>query len=139
VCAASLASCATFIQPPGGGEAARLADQINSGRADALAGQSSLPFLVDQEIVQIKADVAAFWKALTESGLRFSGTPEAAKVGPDSYQAFADTFEMKIFFKKYVPGNARIITLATQAGKKVLLVVADEMFASRIYGFKGPF
>jgi hypothetical protein len=139
-CAVSLGSCATFLRPPEGGEAARLAERINSGGADALAGQSSLPFLVDQEIVQIKGDVAAFWKAVKESGIRLAGTSDAVlNAGPEAYRAFADTFEMKAFFKKYVPPGARIVSLATQAGKRVLLIIADEMFASRIYGFKGPF
>ncbi len=139
-CVMSLASCATFLQPSGGGESARLADRINTATADALAGQSSSPFLVDQEIVPIKADVATFWKALKDSGIRLSGTPEPSlKVSAEAYRAFAETFEMKVFFKKYVPSGARIVALAAPAGKRVLLVVADEMFATRIYGFKGPF
>ncbi len=137
-CAASLASCATFLQPSGGGESARLAQRINSSGADALARESSLPFVVDQEIVQLTGDVTAFWEAV--KGIRFTGAPDAVmNAGPEAYPAFADTFEMKVFFKKYVPRGARIVSLATEAGKKVLLVVADEMFGSRIYGFKGPF
>ncbi len=139
-CVVSLGSCATFLQPSGEAESARLAERVNTGTAETLAGQSASPFLLDQEIVPIKADVATFWKALKDSGIRLSGTREPSlKVSAEAYRAFAETFETKVFFKKYVPKDARIVILAAPAGKKVLLLVADELFATRIYGFKGPF
>jgi hypothetical protein len=136
-----LASCATIQAPREAGDAARAADLINTGRADALASSSAVPFMVDQEILMIKADIAGFWQAVAKSGLRISRAPgsAAAAAGPASAAAFADTFEARTFFKKYVPPAAKLVTFVTSTGKKVILLVKDEMFGSTIYGFKGPF
>jgi hypothetical protein len=139
--AAALASCATFVAAPGEQAAEGLARFVNSTAPEALARASSAPFLVDQEIVSLSGDVGVFWKALKDGGVKLSsiaGAPPVAVTG-ETFRQFSPSFEMKVFFKKYVPGEARLYTLAAGGGKKFLLVAREEMLSRTIYGIKGPF
>jgi hypothetical protein len=139
--AALLASCATTDLSRGQGDAAQLADLVNSGQAKQLAALSAVPFLLDGEILALKGDVASFWQGVVSSGYRIAGASVQRSVppGPDGYRDFADTMDVKVFFKKYLGKDTRLVELATSDGKRVLLLMADGFASRAIYGFRGPF
>jgi hypothetical protein len=143
-CAAAitLASCASLQHNWDQGNVTAVANLINSGQSSRLSAMSGTPFLVDGEIVSLKADVAGFWDGIIKAGYKVEGPRlgAAATVSADSYKQFADTFEVKAFFTQYVKKDTRILELRTSAGKSVLLIVKDALFSKKtIQGFKGPY
>lgn len=139
--ALSLASCATFQRWGDEGAVKQVAQNINAGKAQALAAMSVTPFLVDGEIVPIAADVSDFWNGIVKAGFRVDGAAldQGATVGPESYQQFASTMEVKAFFSRYVKSGSRVLELTTGAGAHILLLMKSDWFSWKIVGFKGPF
>ena len=143
VCAAAiaLASCASLQHSWDQGSIGNLAALINTGQAAKLSSFSTTPFLVDGEIVLLKADVAGFWDGVVKSGFKVespvlqSGEP----VSPESYKRFADTMEVRAFFAQYVKKDNRLLELKTSAGTRILLLMHDDWFSKSIQGFKGPY
>jgi len=143
VCAAAiaLASCASLQYSWDRGSVESVVALINTGQAAKLSSISTTPFLVDGEIVLLKADVAGFWDGIVKSGYKVenpvlqSGEP----VSPDGYKRFADTMEVRAFFAQYVKKDNRILELKTSAGGRILLLMHDGWFSKSIQGFKGPY
>jgi hypothetical protein len=136
-----LSSCAGLQRSRDRGDARYIADLINSGKPQELTRMSAVPFLVDGEIVALPGDVAAFWQNAVKSGFRIP-SPELASAEPlraDSYREFADSMEVKTFFKKYADRDARLLELESSSGQSVLLLVKDSWGARKLYGFKGPY
>jgi hypothetical protein len=136
-----LASCATLQSSGDRSRVEGIARLVNAGQAEKLASMSSLPFLLDQEILLLPQDVAFFWKGILEAGYRLR-EPElesGSAVGPESYRAFRDCMEVRTFFEKYVKRGTRLLELKTADDRRVLLLVRSTAFARRISGFKGPF
>jgi hypothetical protein len=138
----ALTSCASLQHGWDRGNVRMVADLINRGQASKLASLSGSPFLIDGEVVPLKADVAGFWSGIIKAGYKVQD-PElgsAAPVGADSYKRFADTMEVRAFFKNYVQKGTRMLELKTAAGKSILLIVKDTPFSKKIIqGFKGPY
>ena len=138
----ALSSCASLQHGWDKGNVAMVADLINAGKSAELAAMSGSPFLVDGEVVPLKADVASFWAGIIKAGYKVEGPQLAAAVpaAADSYKQFADTMEVRAFFKNYVKGDTRLLELKTADGKTVRLIVKDSLFSKKIIqGFKGPF
>lgn len=136
-----LSSCASIQRAQDQGRVGRIAELINSGEAGKLAAMSGVPFLLDQEIIPLRDDIAGFWKDVVKAGFRVEG-PSLEKGSPvtaDSYRAFADTLEAKAFFSRYVKKGARVLELSTSGGRTIILLVRDTVFSRTLYGFKGPF
>jgi hypothetical protein len=143
-CAAliALSSCASLQHSWDQGNVVTVAKLINDGQSAKLASMSGTPFLVDGEIVALKADVAGFWEGIITAGYKVDGPAlgDAAPVATDSYKRFADTMEVKSFFAQYVKKDTRLLELKTSGGKTVLLIIRDAVFSAKtIQGFKGPF
>jgi hypothetical protein len=139
--AVTLASCASIQRAQDKGRVGQIARFINSGEAEKLATMSAVPFLLDQEIIPLRADVASFWKDVVGAGYKVEG-PELERglpVNAESYRAFADTMEAKAFFARYVKKGARVLELSTSGGRRIVLLVRDTLFSRTLYGFKGPF
>ena len=141
-CAASiaLASCASLQHSSDQGAVKQVADLLNAGQAKKLAAMSATPFLVDGEIVLLKNDVASFWEGVTRAGFRVEGAAleQGVPVGADSYKQFASTMEVKSFFSRYVRKGARLLTMTSSTGRRILLLVKSDWFSRQIIGFKGP-
>ena len=138
----ALSSCASLQHGWDKGNVAMVADLINAGKSAELAQMSGSPFLVDGEVVPLKADVASFWAGIIKAGYKVQGPQlgSAAPAAADSYKQFADTMEVRAFFKNYVKADMRLLELKTADGKTVLLIVKDRLFSKKIIqGFKGPF
>ena len=143
-CAALLAlsSCASLQHSWDQGNVTAVANLINAGDSAGLAAMSGSPFLVDGEVVPLKADVSGFWDGIIKAGYKVQGPQlgAAAPVSADSYKQFADTMEVRAFFTNYVKKGTRILELKTSAGKSILLLIKDSPFSKKIVqGFKGPF
>ena len=136
-----LSSCASLQRFQDEGDLDRVATLINAGRSEGLAAMSLTPFLLDQEIIVLPADVSTFWENVAKAGFRVEGAvlARAFSVAADSYREFADTMEVKSFFSQYVKEGARILELETSAGQRVLLLGRSEWFAWKLLGFKGPY
>jgi len=102
---------------------------------------SAVPFLLDQEIVVLPQDVAAFWDTIAAVGFQVTepALETGEPVGPDSYKLFYDSFEVRTYFKKYLKPNARLLTLSVHGGQRLLLLVRDRFGRRTVYGFKGPY
>jgi hypothetical protein len=143
VCAAAvaLASCASLQHSWDQGSVDNLATLINTGQAAKISSFSTTPFLVDGEVILLKADVAGFWDGIIKAGYKVQGPvlQSGDPVSPDSYKRFADTMEVRAFFSQYVKKDNRILELKTSAGGRILLIMHDGWFSKSIQGFKGPY
>ena len=95
--ALSLASCATFQRWGDEGAVKQVAQNINAGKAQALAAMSVTPFLVDGEIVPIAADVSDFWNGIVKAGFRVDGAAldQGATVGPEATNSSRQPWKSK--------------------------------------------
>jgi hypothetical protein len=137
-----LSSCASLQHSWDQGNVATVADFINTGQAAKLASMSGSPFLIDGEVVPLKADVSGFWDGIIKAGYKVEEPKlgSAAPVSSDTYKQFADTMEVRAFFANYVKKGTRILELKTSAGKSILLIIKDSPFSKKIIqGFKGPY
>ena len=138
----ALSSCASLQHSWDQGNVTTVANLINTGNSAGLAALSGSPFLIDGEVVPLKADVNGFWEGIIKAGYKVQ-SPElgaASKATADSYKQFADTMEVKAFFSNYVKKDTRILELKTSGGKTILLIVKDSPFSKKIIqGFKGPY
>lgn len=137
----ALSSCASLQRSSDQGAVKDVAELINAGQVQKLAAMSETPFLVDQEIVSLKADVESFWNGVVKAGFRVQGAAleEAVPADAASYAQFANTFEVKSFFSNYVQKGSRVLRMSTSGGKHILLLVKSDWFSKKLIGFKGPF
>jgi len=135
----AMASCATIARDERRVEG--IARLVNASQAEKLAAMSTVPFLLDQEILVLPQDVVFFWKGTLAAGYRMQepDLERGSAIGPDSYRAFHDSMEVRTFFKKYLKQGTRLLELKTADGRRVLLLVRSTAFSRRICGFKGPF
>jgi hypothetical protein len=141
VLALMIASCASLQRSRDTGSVRTVAGLINDRDAAALSSMSSVPFLLDHEIVALQRDVQAFWGTALETGFRVEEPTleRGLRVDAESYREFYDSMEVKTFFKKYLKKNTRLLELRTLGGQRILLLVTDTWFKRTINGFKGPF
>jgi len=137
----ALSSCASLQHGWDQGAVKEVADLINAGQSQKLAAMSVTPFLVDQEIVPLKADVASFWDGVVNAGYRVQGAAleGGTPVDAGSYTQFANTMEVKSFFARYVKKDTRVLRMSTSGGTHILLLMRSEWFSRQLIGFKGPF
>jgi hypothetical protein len=136
-----LSSCASLQRFQDEGNLNRVATLINTGPSERLSEMSLTPFLLDQEIIALPADLSTFWENIAKAGFRVEGAvlARAFSIAADSYREFADTMEVRSFFSQYVKEGARILEMETSAGQRILLLGKSEWFAWKLQGFKGPY
>ena len=134
-----LASCATI----GDGKVAglKVADYIDKGQADDLTKLSSVPFIVDADIVNLPADISTFWKAIVATGFKVNqkAVSRLIKKDAEGIKTFGDTMEIRTFFAKYIDPQAVLVELSAADGRKLLLILKDFGPKSVLYGLKGPY
>lgn len=118
----------------------RIAARINGRDAGALERMSEVPFLLDQEIVLLPQDVAGFWRNALQAGFTVNDPRlrEGRPLEEETYRRFADSMEVRTFFRKYLPKGTRLLELETGDGRRMLLLVKKRLFSTRIHGLKGP-
>ncbi|MEJ2446596.1 MAG: hypothetical protein P8Y37_01435, partial [Anaerolineales bacterium] len=82
------------------------------------------PFIFEREILFRPVDTQAVWRNLVENGFMLAD-PVITRVGgvdDNTYKIFADSDEMKILFKKYVPEKSTLALIETAGGTYQLLL-----------------
>jgi len=134
----ALGSCATIQHASDRGAARRVAELLRSGRAEDLRRMSRVPFLIDGEVVPLPQDVAAFWRALAETGWRLEPSLVRSAAAREGWREFGDTMEVRAFFHNYVDERCRILTLHTASGEEAILLLWEGFLSRTILGFRGP-
>lgn len=132
------ASCTTTPYAQREDNVQKVIDLINEGEAEALMAQSRLPFLFDGEILMLERDVRNMWENL--AGADFSmKNAEHEYIGPAgrySYPPFADSMEVRTFFKKYLPEKSSIVRITADNGEFFLLLGPRDETAPTIIGYR---
>lgn len=134
----SALSCTTTPYPQREGSVEKAIDLINSGDAELLTAQSQLPFLFDAEIIMLERDLQSLWKNLSEAHFKME-SPEIEYLGPAgrySYPPFADSMEVRTFFKKYLPEKASIVRITAENGEFFLLLGPKDKGAPTFIGYR---
>jgi hypothetical protein len=135
-----LASCATTPYAPSERKVQRLVALIDSGGVGAVKSLAAAPFLLDGEILLRQSDVEAAWANLKAAGFKL-GSPaiaSIARVGPDSYKLFADSMDVRVFFKKYLDKDSSVVGLDAAEGRYYLILNREIKGYPRIQGIRGP-
>ncbi len=137
----AFASCTTFKAVPGRKAITRFIELYNTGDIDRMTMMTSIPMLVDGEIVARTGDAEFFWTRLSEAGFSFENSDSSYSVEPvdqNSFLLFGNTMEVRTFFTKYVPETAVIVRLKGPGGDFILLLSGRKGFYPFIFGFTGP-
>ena len=141
-CAAliSVSGCAT-IGGPGIDVSAveKIVFEVNEGDIEKLVELSMIPFVFDREIIMRETDVVLLWAGLVNGGytLRGGKVTGTEKLSPKSYTVFSESWEMKVFFEKYVPKQAYIAYVSVDGRKTAFLLGKAPDGVPQIYGIGG--
>ncbi|HOF84261.1 MAG TPA: hypothetical protein PLP41_00920 [Treponemataceae bacterium] len=118
----------------------KLVDLINEGQVTEVEGLAQVPFALDTETLYLESDVATYWNNLHEAGFTMTGprVESVEHVSENSWQAFADSYDMKNFFARYTGEDTSLVTLKTGEGTFYLLLERKLRGYPRIRGIKGP-
>ena len=133
-------SCTTMKAVPNDRAISRFIELYNSGDTERMTEMTSIPMLVDGEIVARSGDADFFWTRLAKAGFKFDGS-EYYTVEPltaKSSLLFGDTMEVATFFDKYVPSTAVLVRLRGPGGDFILLLSGRKGRYPFIFGFTGP-
>jgi hypothetical protein len=131
-------SCTTTPYSQREGNVQKAIDLIHAGDADRLVSQSELPFLFDAEIIMLERDLRTLWENLSEAEFTMENF-EVEYIGPAgrySYPPFADSMEVRTFFKKYVPEQSAIVRVIADNGEFFLLLGPEEDEAPTFIGYR---
>jgi hypothetical protein len=133
-----LGACVTFKVDED--QVAKIIKLINSGDTDKLARVTRVPFLLDGEIIALQDDAGLLWKNLAQAGftLQNAALADLIPVKEDTYKLFADTWEVEVFFKKYVPPKSMVAQVKADNGDFLLLLDGEKKGYAQILGIKGP-
>ena len=135
-----LTGCASFSAHQYQNTVEKLIADLNQGREDALVKASSVPFLVDQEIILLPKDLVLFWHNLVAA--RFMVKEALVKgnmpVDKATYRQFAATMEGESFFANYVSAKAYWVIIETPSYRLTLLLDKDKVGKRILKGWKGP-
>lgn len=113
---------------------------VNYGEVETLVAQSSLPFVLDGEILFSEGTVSGFWAGFRESGFLLENAVPVVieEVVPGTSSKFSDSGEMEMFFDTYLVEKAVCVDLETAGGVVYLLLGEKKGDYPEILGFRGP-
>lgn len=135
-----LSSCTTVKAVPNDKAIERFIELYNSGDTVRMTEMTSIPMLIDGEIVARSGDADFFWNRLSEAGFSFEGPDSFTKepVDENARFMFGDTMEVSTFFDKYVPDTAVVVRVKGPGGDFILLLSGRKGRYPFIFGFTGP-
>ena len=136
----SLSSCTTVKAVPKEKAIERFIELYNSGDTERMTAMTSIPMLIDGEIVARNSDADFFWKSLAKAGFTLDGS-ESFIVEPlnsSSSLLFGNSMEVSTFFTKYVPETAVLVRVKGPGGDFILLLSGRKGRYPFIFGFTGP-
>ena len=115
----------------------KLVDLINKGQVNEVEGLAQVPFALDMETLYLESDVATYWNNLHEAGFTMTGprVESVEHVSDNSWQAFADSYDMKNFFSAFC--LALLLYGASLLLQKLLGVGMDGPLNSRMIALMG--
>ncbi len=119
-----LISCTSVPYSMWDSSAEKVVDLINHPGEEYLEEISSNPFLFDGELIVLEKDISMIWTNLNRSrfGFRNAVIESSVPVTPDDYALFADTMEVRTFFKKYLPEDASLVKVDSDNGVFYILL-----------------
>ena len=119
-----IVSCTTTPYSQWRSASEKVVDLINHPGEEYLEDITSKHFLFDRELIVLDKDISLIWFNLNNSEFAFTNgeITETIPVGPDDYKYFADTMEVKTFFKKYLPEDASLVKIQSSSGLYYLLL-----------------
>lgn len=132
------ASCTTTPYAQREANVQKALELIASGDAETLVAQSHLPFLFDAEIIMLERDLATLWGNLSEASFEMEAA-EVEYIGPAgrySYPPFADSMEVRTFFKKYVPKKSSLVRITAENGEFFLLLGPEKRDNPTFIGYR---
>lgn len=132
------ASCTTTPYSQREANVQKAIDLIQAGDAETLVAQSRLPFLFDAEIIMLERDLETLWGNLSEASFEMENA-EVEYIGPAgrySYPPFADSMEVRTFFKKYVPRKSSLVRITAENGEFFLLLGPEKKDNPTFIGYR---
>ncbi len=135
-----LSSCTTMKAVPNEKAIERFIELYNTGDAIRLTEMTSIPMLIEGEIVARDSDADSFWNSLAKAGFTLNGTESytVEPLNPKSSLYFGDSMEVSTFFTKYVPKTAVLVRVEGPGGDFILLLSGRKGPYPFIFGFTGP-
>lgn len=136
----ALSSCATVPVAQREGRIMALVDRINGDSLTRIVEVSSVPFVLDREILALETDVRTMWANLRDAGfvLVNAEIEEIMPLRSGSYKRFGDTMDMRVFFDDYVPDDATLVRIGSDNGD-FLFVLGDRFWGvPRMFAMTGP-
>lgn len=136
----AFSSCTTMKSVPKEKAIERFIELYNTGDTARMTEMTSIPMLIDGEIVARSSDADYFWNALAKAGFTLDGSESFSVTPLDSNSSllFGDTMEVSTFFAKYVPETAVIVRVKGPGGDFILLLSGRKGPYPFIFGFTGP-
>jgi hypothetical protein len=121
VLAIFFAGCATS---PREGDVMEILALISAGDVPALMAASRSPFLLDGEILEGEAMRRLFWEGVGASDFAFSDPRviEVRRIKPGDAALFGDSFELGVFFSKYLTRRDRLVHFASGSSEAWLVL-----------------
>lgn len=140
VLALFMASCATVPVAQRESRIERLLDTLNEGTVEEAVPATGTPFLLDREIIILERDVETMWSNLQQVGFSFAGYEirSVEEVTAESHRRFGSTMDVEVYFQKYLPEGAAVVTVDTDNGEFLLLTGGKVEGAPLLYGMRGP-
>ncbi len=134
-----LASCTT-LKIPNDKSVMEFIEILNSGDAETLSNLSQSPFLLDQEIIYRKSDIAKIWQAFVENDYQLFNAEiiENEFIYQESYSRFSSNRDVKVFFDKYLNEHTKLYHINSDKGEFLFLFSYKEKGIPTIYGLLGP-
>lgn len=136
----ALSSCTTMKVVPKDKAIERFIELYNSGNTERMSEMTSIPMLIDGEIVARNTDADFFWNSLVKAGFTLDGSESftVEPVNSNSSLLFGDSMEVSTFFTKYVPETAVTVRVKGPGGDFILLLSGRKGRYPFIFGFTGP-
>ncbi len=140
VVALLMASCATVPVAQREPRIERLLDTLNEGTVEEVLPATGSPFLLDREIIILDRDIETMWSNLREVGFTFADydIESVEEVTGQSYRRFGESMDVEVYFQKYLPEGAALVTVDTDHGEFLLLTGGKVSGAPQLYGMRGP-
>ena len=133
----AISACATFEVTEE--EAAKVIALINKGDVQTLASITAVPFLLDGEIIALEGDALILWTNLKKAGVAMKNASivSLSPLREDDWQRFSSSWEVNVFFKKYVPQDTKLAEIECDDGRFLLLLDGRTKKHASIVGIKG--
>lgn len=135
-----LSGCASLPTSQRESRVEALLEVLAAGEVDEAVELTSVPFLLDSEILTTEQDAKLLWSNLKEVSALFVAA-EIISIRPaweEDYTLFNDSAEMRVFFERALPENPSLVEIATPHGRFFLLLSGRRFGTPRFVGMKGP-